>query len=152
MPIYKNANSTKGPWHINAECSPIKRSACGWFIPARRRWRLPAHKQKAVTASSHLASTRSAFRSLRSLQFSLVPAKRQLAVLVSHPQPLKGRTIARAPSYHAPPSVPEIREINIIYRDCVTPRIKGLPPQERHQSSWDRGPPRPTCPLRVYTI
>ena len=76
--------------------SARKRSACGWFIPARRRWRLPSHKREAVTASSHLASTRSAFRSLRSLQFSLVPSKRQLAVLVRHPQPLKGRTIARA--------------------------------------------------------
>ena len=70
--------------------SAIKRSAFGWIIPARRRWRLPAHKQKAVTASSHLASTRSAFRSLRSLQFSLVPSKRQLAVLVRHPQPSRG--------------------------------------------------------------
>ena len=78
---------------------------------------------------------------------------RQLAVLVyTPPAPQGERIIARASSYHAPPLVPEIREINIIYRDCVTPRIKGVPPQRRHQSSRDRSPPRPSYPLRVSTI
>ena len=34
--------------HTSYKVSANKRSACGWFIPTRRRWRLPAHKREAV--------------------------------------------------------------------------------------------------------
>ena len=57
----------------------------------------PHNKGKAVTVSSQL------FRSLRLLHNC------QLTVLVYHPHPLKGRIIAQAPSYHAPPKVLIIR-------------------------------------------
>ena len=61
--------------------SAIKRSAFGWIIPARSLRSLPAHKGKAVTASSRL------FRSLRLLH------NRQLAVLVHPPPTPRGESI-----------------------------------------------------------
>ena len=54
-PGYAGKNSTvifKKERHTSAKDSAIKRSACGWSIPARRRWRLPAHKREAVARLS----------------------------------------------------------------------------------------------------
>ena len=54
-PGFAGTNSTvifKKERHTSAKDSAIKRSACSWSIPARRRWRLPAHKREAVARLS----------------------------------------------------------------------------------------------------
>lgn len=66
-----------------AKDSAIKRSAFGWFIPTRSLRSLPPNKGKAVAR-----------------------------LLPSNPSwPPKGKTIARAPSFHAPPKVLIIHEL-----------------------------------------
>ena len=137
---YANVRASK-EGSADAGGSAIKRSAFGWFIPTRSLRSLPAHKGKAVTASSRL------FRSLRLLY------NRQLAVLVHPPPAPQGERInAREPQCRRDRQCPESAYINIIPSGlCNSSRERHLP-LERHQYSKERCPARTSCLLRVSTI